>query len=183
MTFNNSTFNNSAIKITDLNLKSFNGVNKIEGDMIETFYFINIANHIRVRYNQNNGIVESLKVNGDDVSLDNPEIIASLNAALEAESQRQQKSTVEQPEQKPKVTINDLSPSALYGVRKIEGDVIETYNWIDLGTTTSVRYNERTGEVEFVKVNGKEIPLDNPEIIAQFNEALEALVPPTGKKL
>ncbi len=79
-------------------------------------------------------------------------------------------------------TISDLNLSDFDDVHKIEGDIIEIFNMVNIGTTVRVRYNENSCEVYFIKVNGKEITRDNPENIVKFNEALEALFTPGDKK-
>ena len=70
------------MKITDLNLDSFSGLPKIEPNgIIEKFYMIGM-NTVEVRYNESTGVVSSLKVNGQDLPLDNSEIIEQFNTAL-----------------------------------------------------------------------------------------------------
>ena len=162
------------MKITDLNLDSFSGLPKIEPNgIIERFYMI-LMNTVKVRYNESTGEVLSLNVNGTDVPLDDQRIISQFNSALRGAARELKK---------PQITMSDLKLSSFSGLPKIEPNgIIKEFYMIGMNTV-EVRYNESTGVVSSLKVNGQDLPLDNSEIIEQFNTALsQALGNGSGKR-
>ena len=74
----------SSLKLGDLHLDGFQGMSKVglDGGPSELYYMIGM-NSLGVVYNADTEMVISIKVNGDEIDINNPQVIEELNDALD----------------------------------------------------------------------------------------------------
>ena len=155
------------MKISDIKLGNREGISKLEGDIIETFYMIGM-NTIKVRYNKNTGEVLSLKVNDRPFPLEDNTLLEELNRKLEE---------AEIVELKAKKAVDGISISSVrFGsicfISKLEGDIEERFYMVGMNTIR-VRINTATGRIISIVVNGQQIDIYDPSVIEELNGYLD----------
>ena len=152
-----------------MNLFGFDGLRNPHLDGItELFYMIGFTT-MRIKYNENTRVLISLEVGGRSVPVDSPEIIAELNKALDDA----RKQLGKQKEQKPGIMIDDIHMSSFQAVSKRDPDgTVEVFGLVGFNTVR-IKYNETTGIVSLIEVNGHALPLDDRKVVDEINKALD----------
>lgn len=162
--------NSISVKITDLHLEGFNSIKKVEPNgSVELFFMIGM-NTLRVSYNETTSLIESLEINGDKVDFRDSEVLASLNANLDAA-----RGTYTKRHEEPSfVRLGDLHLDDFSALEKApdSNGIAELFYMIGMNTVR-VRYDTNDERVISLEVNGDKLDLNNQQVIQDFNSALD----------